>query len=203
MGLLRALSTGVLTYVFSSLMLVHPPVSIAFGVGVAFLSESAHHRHDMNSARREQRHLDRSLKETKAHIEELQRMLTRRRVELNTAKEELARRDAIGSPAARELLKRQDEAIHAATQALESKQDQNNIVLESMQRLLAAQVEQTASMQHALKDVVGHLMQHPRQQWTMHDSVMVNEHGVPPAPNIASLLASAGLDEHLSTPTES
>jgi len=203
MGLLRALSTGVLTYVFSSLMLVHPPVSIAFGVGVAFLSESAHHRHDMNSARREHRQLNRSLNETKAHVEELQRMLTRRRVELNTAREELARRDAIGSPAARELLKRQDEAIHAATQALESKQDQNNIVLESMQRILAAQVEQTASMQHALKDVVGHLMQHPRQQWTMHDSVMVNEHGVPPAPNIASLLAGAGLEEHLSIPTES
>ncbi len=203
MGLLRALSTGVLTYVFSTLMLVQPALAVAFGVGVAFLSESAHHRHDMNNARHEQRHLNRSLNEAKAHIEEMQRMLTRRRVELNKAKEELARRDAIGSPAARELLKRQDEAINAATQALESKQDQNNIVLESMQRLLAAQVEQTASMQHALKDVVGHLMQHPRQQWTMHDSVMVNEHGVPPAPNLASLLAGSGLEEQRSSPTES
>ena len=202
MGTLRALTVGMLIYILAMMLMFQPNLAVALGVGAAFASERMRHHHTVKAVRDEVVSLHRSLTVAKDHLVELQRTTSRRRIELNTAREELTRRDAIGSPAARELLKRQDEAIHAATQALESKQDQNNIVLESMQQLLSAQVEQTANMQRALRDVVGHLMANPRRQLTLNDSVLVNEN-VPSAPNLGGLLEGTGLDEVMAVTTES
>lgn len=203
MGLLGTLSAGLLTYIMATMLFFQPTMALAMGVGMAFFSERMHHRHELSVVRQKRRQLDRSLAMAKNHIEEIERTLARRSVELNTAREELIRRDAIGSPAARDLLKRQDEAIHAATRALESKQDQNNIVLTSMQQILSAQVEQTANMQRALRDVVGHLMSNPRSQLTLNDSIMMSEGAVPPSPSFAALLGGQGHEESLFAQTES
>ena len=133
--------------------------------------------------RRDGRQLASQLSEANDQVENLQRALTRRHVELNTAIEELQRRDAVGSPAARELLKRQEEAMTAASNALEARQERNDMVFDSMERLLNMQVEQVANMQQAMGDLLQHLISQPRGHFTMSDSVLVQER------------ANGGLDE--------
>jgi hypothetical protein len=111
----------------------------------------------------------------------LEAALTRRHIELNTANEELRRRDAVGSPAARELLKRQEEAMDAASRALDNRQERSNIVLESMERLLSFQAEQTANMQQTMGDLLHQIALQPRGNVTMQDSVLVQDMNTPPS----------------------
>ena len=115
------------------------------------------------------------LRDANSHIEELERALTRRHIELNNAIEEVHRRDAVGSPAARELLKRQEEAMTAASKALEARHERSDVVLNSMERMLDVQVNQTAKMQQAMSDLLQHMVQQPRANVTMTDSVLVQE----------------------------
>jgi hypothetical protein len=121
------------------------------------------------------------LREANTHIEGLEAALTRRHIELNTAIEELQRRDAVGSPAARELLKRQEEAMEAASRALDSRQERSNIVLESMERLLSFQAEQTANMQQTMGDLLAQIALQPRGNVTMQDSVLVQDMNARPS----------------------
>ena len=111
----------------------------------------------------------------------MERALTRRHVELNSAIEELQRRDAVGSPAARELLAQQEEAMNAASSALKARHERNDVVFDSMERLLNMQVEQTANMQRAMSAHLQHLISQPRGHFSMSDSVLVQERDGGPA----------------------
>jgi len=175
MGLFRSVVFGSFTWVFATSLMVHPEMALGLAIVVAFLSESTHHRGQLGRMQRQAGEVNTQLRAANQHIEELQRALTRRHVELNQAIEELQRRDAVGSPAARELLQRQEEAMNAASAALDVRDRRNDVVFESMERLLNAQVEQTSNMQQAMRDLLQHLITQPRANVTLTDSVMVSE----------------------------
>ena len=176
MGIVRSVFWGALAWFAATAMLVYPEMALATAIVVAFLSESTHHGTELRRVQRNGQHLALQLQEANAQVENLQRALTRRHVELNTAIEELQRRDAVGSPAARELLNRQEEAMAAASKALEARHERNDVVFDSMERLLNVQVEQTANMQRAMADLLQHLISQPRGHFTLSDSVLVQEH---------------------------
>jgi hypothetical protein len=175
MGILRSLSIATLTWFTATAFLFHPQLALALSILMAFFSEATHHHSEMRTMQRHHREMVGHLREANAHIEGLEAALTRRHIELNTAIEELQRRDAVGSPAARELLKRQEEAMEAASRALDSRQERSNIVLESMERLLSFQAEQTANMQQTMGDLLAQIALQPRGNVTMQDSVLVQD----------------------------
>ncbi|MEC7064732.1 MAG: hypothetical protein VX451_05040 [Candidatus Thermoplasmatota archaeon] len=183
MGIVRSIFWGSVAWFSATAMMVHPEMALGLAILVAFLSESARHSAELNRMQRDGRQLSVQLREANEQVENLQMALTRRHIELNTAIEELQRRDAVGSPAARELLKRQEEAMTAASKALEARHEQNDVVFNSMERLLNMQVEQTANMQQAMSDLLQHLISQPRGHFTMSDSVLVQDR------------TSGGLDE--------
>jgi hypothetical protein len=175
MGLVRSVFFGSLAWFFATSMMVHPEMALGFAIVVAFLSESTHHRGELRRMHRKTNEVSTQLRAANLHVEDLQRALNQRHIELNRAIDELQRRDAVGSPAARELLKRQEEAMTAASRALEARQERNDVVFNSMERLLNVQVEQTAKMQEAMGNVLQHLIAQPRGHFTMNDSVVVSE----------------------------
>ena len=175
MGLVRSVFFGSMAWVGATSMMVHPEMALGFAIVVAFISESTHHRGELRRMRRQANDVSTQLRAANLHVEDLQRALTQRHLELNKAIDELRRRDAVGSPAARELLKRQEEAMTAASRALEARQERNDVVFNSMERLLNVQVEQTAKMQEAMGNLLQHLISQPRGHFTMNDSVMVSE----------------------------
>ena len=177
MGLVRSVFFGSMAWVGATSMMVHPEMALGFAIVVAFTSESTHHRGELRRMRRQANDVSTQLRAANLHVEGLQRALTQRHLELNKAIDELQRRDAVGSPAARELLKRQEEAMTAASRALEARQERNDVVFNSMERLLNVQVEQTAKMQEAMGNLLQHLISQPRGHFTMNDSVMVSEGG--------------------------
>ena len=177
MGLVRSVFFGSMAWVGATSMMVHPEMALGFAIVVAFISESTHHRGELRRMRRQANDVSTQLRAANLHVEDLQRALTQRHLELNKAIDELRRRDAVGSPAARELLKRQEEATTAASRALEARQERNDVVFNSMERLLNVQVEQTAKMQEAMGNLLQHLISQPRGHFTMNDSVMVSEGG--------------------------
>ena len=73
------------------------------------------------------------------------------------------------------MLKRQEEAMTAASKALEARHERSDVVLNSMERMLDVQVNQTAKMQQAMSDLLQHMVQQPRANVTMTDSVLVQE----------------------------
>lgn len=155
---------------------------LAFGgaVATAFLIESTQHRarqhHLMDQSRGLKQHLHRS----GLHIEELQFNLTKTSQELHAAMEELHRRDAVGSPAARELLSRQELAMKAQSKAIEDRSNRNEALLDSLERLLMMQSDQTARIQQTLADVLRKLAMEPRQHLMLQDSVLVQDAPVSP-----------------------
>jgi hypothetical protein len=177
MGLVRSVFFGSMAWVGATSMMVHPEMALGFAIVVAFISESTHHRGELRRMRRQANDVSTQLRAANLHVEDLQRALTQRHLELNKAIDELRRRDAVGSPAARELLKRQEAAMTAASRALEARQERNDVVFNSMERLLNVQVEQTAKMQEAMGNLLQHLISQPRGHFTMNDSVMVSEGG--------------------------
>jgi len=175
MGILRSVFWGSIAWFSATALMVNPGKALALAIVVAFLSESTHHGAELRRMHRDGRLLSDQLRAANRQVEELERALTRRHLELNNAIEELQRRDAVGSPAARELLKRQEEAMTAASNALEARHERNDVVFDSMERLLNMQVEQTANMQQAMSNLLQHLISQPRGHFTMRDSVLVNE----------------------------
>ena len=175
MGIVRSVFWGSAAWFSATALMVNPGKALALAIVVAFLSESTHHSSELRRMQNDGKALSNQLRAANHQVEELKRALTRRHVELNNAIDELQRRDAVGSPAARELLKRQEEAMTAASNALEARHERNDVVFNSMERLLNMQVEQTANMQRAMSDLLQHLISQPRGHFTMHDSVLVNE----------------------------
>ena len=188
MGILRSVFWGSVAWFSATAMLVHPEMALGLAIVVAFLSESTHHGAELRRMHRDGRLLSDQLRAANRQVEELERALTRRHLELNNAIEELQRRDAVGSPAARELLKRQEEAMTAASNALEARHERNDVVFDSMERLLNMQVEQTANMQQAMSSLLQHLISQPRGHFTMRDSVLVSE-GSGPDHNLTDTFA--------------
>ena len=189
MGIIRSVFWGSVAWFSATAMLVHPEMALGLAIVVAFLSESTHHGAELRRMHRDGRLLSDQLRAANRQVEELERALTRRHLELNNAIEELQRRDAVGSPAARELLKRQEEAMTAASNALEARHERNDVVFDSMERLLNMQVEQTANMQQAMSSLLQHLISQPRGHFTMRDSVLVNE-GSGPDQNLTDTFAA-------------
>ena len=175
MGILRSILSGIIAWFTATALLFHPEMALGIAIVVAFLSESAQHSAELTRMQRHGREVTVHLRDANSHIEELERALTRRHIELNNAIEEIHRRDAVGSPAARELLKRQEEAMTAASKALEARHERSDVVLNSMERMLDVQVNQTAKMQQAMSDLLQHMVQQPRANVTMTDSVLVQE----------------------------
>ena len=110
--------------------------------------------------------------------------------DLKDALDELHRRDAIGSPAARELLTRQEEAMKAQKIALARSTDRSFETLESLERMIISQGEQTARVQEVLSVVLEKLALEPRQNINMRDSVLTQENHSTPSmtEDILSLL---------------
>jgi hypothetical protein len=175
MGLIRSVLFGIITWVLALEMMIVPETALGLAIVVAFLSESTHHRSELRRMHRHSNGISNQLSAANHQVEELQRALTRRHVELNTAIDELQRRDAVGSPAARELLKRQEEAMNTVSRALETRHERNDVVFNSMERLLNLQVEQTANLQMAMAELLQHLISQPRGHFTMNDSVLVSD----------------------------
>ena len=175
MGLVRSVFSGSMAWLLATSLMVHPEMALGIAIVVAFLSESTHHRSELKRVHHHTTDVSTRLREANHQVEQLQRALTKRHVELNTAIEELQRRDAVGSPAARELLKRQEEAMTAESNALEARQERNDVVFDSMERLLNLQVEQTANMQQAMSELLHHLIAQPKGHFTMNDSVLVSD----------------------------
>ena len=175
MGLIRSVFWGSVAWFGATSMMVHPEMALGLAIVVAFLSESTHHGAELRRMQRDGRELATQLRAANGQVENLERALTRRHVELNSAIEELQRRAAVGSPAARELLARQEEAMNAASNALKARHERNDVVFDSMERLLNMQVEQTANMQRAMSDLLQHLISQPRGHFSMSDSVLVQE----------------------------
>jgi hypothetical protein len=89
--------------------------------------------------------------------------------------EEINRRDAVGSPAARELLSRQEQAMNAQSKAIEARSNRNEALLDSLERLLVMQSDQTSRIQLTLADVLQKLALEPRQSLMLQDSVLVQD----------------------------
>ena len=153
---------------FVTWRLTHPEVAVLAGIVSVFVCEATIHRAERKGLQRERMQLRQQLNLSAHNINQLQESLSNVQAELH-------RRDIVGTPAARELLKRQEEAMTAASKALEARQERNDVVLNSMERLLNMQVEQTANMQRAMSELLQHLISQPRGHFTMRDSVLVNE----------------------------
>jgi hypothetical protein len=146
--------------------MTRPEIAVLAGIISVFVCESVIHRAERKSLQRERLLLRQQLNISAYNINQLQESL-------QNVQSELHRRDIIGTPAARELLKRQEEAIGAQSSALEDRSSRQDRMFVAMERLLAFQTEQTASIQHHLAELISQLAKEPRQQVTMTDSVLV------------------------------
>ena len=149
--------------------------ALAIAITSAFLAESSYHRGQQQKMFRQSNILRNQLEYSGREIFQLQNELSTTNTNLVLAINEIQRRDAVGSPATRRLLSRQEEAINAQTLAMETHGGKQDNTLDSMNRLLMMQANQTAKMQQTLVDVLNKLLHEPRQNVTMQDSVLVQE----------------------------
>ena len=192
MGIVRTILVGMFTWAILTEVQVSPSLALCSAVVAAFFSESAQHRAYQNKLIAHGQGLKRQLNLSSNRIEKLQVHLTETNSRLQGAVEEIHRRDTIGSPATRKLLARQEEAMMAQSRAIESRGDRNEVLLDSLERLLMMQSDQTSRIQMTLADVLTQLALEPRQNVTMSDSVLVQEHTNPaPYPRSASTRPSA------------
>ena len=151
---------------FVTWRLAHPEVAVLAGIVSVFVCEATIHRAERKGLQRERMQLRQQLNLSAHNINQLQESLSNVQAELH-------RRDIIGTPAARELLKRQEEAMNAQSSALEDRTSRQDRMFVAMERLLALQTEQTASIQQNLAELLTQLASEPRQHVTMTDSVLV------------------------------
>lgn len=175
MGIVRSFVFGTLTWVILMELRTGPELALGGAVAAAFLVESAQNRSRQHRLMEQSKGLKQHLHRSSLHIEELQFHLQKTNHELHTAMEEINRRDAVGSPAARELLSRQEQAMNAQSKAIEARSDRNEALLDSLERLLVMQTDQTSRIQLTLADVVQKLAMEPRQRLMLQDSVLVQD----------------------------
>lgn len=175
MGIVRSFVFGVLTWMMLMELRMSPELALGGAVAAAFLVESAQNRSRQHRLMEQSRGLKRHIHRSSLHIEELQFHLQKTNQELHNAMEEINRRDAVGSPAARELLSRQEQAMNAQSKAIEDRSNRNEALLDSLERLLVMQSDQTSRIQLTLADVLQKLAMEPRQSLMLQDSVLVQD----------------------------
>ena len=175
MGLMRSGIIGICSWSILFLLNVKPHIAIGVGIFSAFLSESMIQANAKSHLRHKATALQTELNVAVHQICDMKRALDLTTKDLRDALDELHRRDAIGSPAARELLTRQEEAMGAQRTALKVSSDRSFETLESLERMIISQGEQTARVQEVLSMVLQQLALEPRQQINMHDSVRPKE----------------------------
>jgi len=116
-----------------------------------------------------------------SELGQMKRALDNTTTDLRHALDELHRRDAIGSPAARELLARQEEAVKAQKKAIDLSASRSVETLESLERMIISQGDQTARVQEVLSVVLEKLALTPRQNINMKDSVLTQENNSTPS----------------------
>ena len=181
MGLIRSGIIGICSWSILFLLNVKPHIAIGVGIFSAFLSESMMQANAKSHLRHKATALQTELNVAVHQICDMKRALDLTTKDLREALDELHRRDAIGSPAARELLTRQEEAMVAQRTALKVSSDRSFETLESLERMIISQGEQTARVQEVLSMVLQQLALEPRQHINMHDSVFTQENNSTPS----------------------
>ena len=190
MGIGRSAIVGVAAWALMTI--VRTPHDVARGVGIfsAFITESMIQSNTRGHLKHKASNLQNELNIAIGQIVDMKRALEITTTDLRDALEELHRRDAIGSPAARELLARQEEAIKVQKVALDRSTDRSFETLESLERMIVSQGQQTTRVQEVLSMVLEKLALEPRQHINMRDSVLTQENNSTPAmtDDIMSLL---------------
>ena len=190
MGIGRSAIVGVAAWALMTI--VRTPHDVALGVGIfsAFITESMIQSNTRGHLKHKASNLQNELNIAIGQIVDMKRALEVTTTDLRDALEELHRRDAIGSPAARELLARQEEAIKVQKVALDRSTDRSFETLESLERMIVSQGQQTTRVQEVLSMVLEKLALEPRQHINMRDSVLTQENNSTPAmtDDIMSLL---------------
>ena len=190
MAIGRSAIVGVSTWIIVMSIGFQREFSIAMGFFFAFLTESTIQSSARASLKHKASHLQNELNIAIGELTHMKRALDNTTSELRDALDELHRRDAIGSPAARELLARQEEAVKAQKRAIDLSSNRSVETLESLERMIISQGEQTARVQEVLSAVLEKLALSPRQNINMKDSVLTQENNSTPSmsDDIISLL---------------
>tara|TARA_B100001094_G_scaffold69936_1_gene66447 strand:+ start:5775 stop:6353 length:579 start_codon:yes stop_codon:yes gene_type:complete len=190
MSIGRATIAGIAAWALMAMLHSPPPIAIGAGVFSAFITEVIIQSNKKSQLKHKASALQNELNIAVEQICAMKIALDTTTKDLRRALEELHRRDAIGSPAARELLARQEEAMNAQKTALEVSTDRSFETLESLERMIVSQGEQTTRVQEVLSVVLEKLALEPRQHINMHDSVLTQENNSTPAmtDDIMSLL---------------
>ena len=190
MSIGRATIAGIAAWAMMTML--HFPTHITIGAAVvsAFITEGIIQSNTKRHLRQKASVLENELNIAVSEICAMKRALDTTTKDLRGALEELHRRDAVGSPATRELLARQEEAMNAQKTALELSTDRSFETLESLERMIVSQGEQTTRVQEVLSAVLEKLALEPRQHINMRDSVLTQENNSTPAmtDDIMSLL---------------
>ena len=181
MGIGRTAIVGVAAWALMTL--VRAPHDAAIGVGIfsAFMTESMIQSNTRSQLKHKASNLQNELNIAIGQIIDTKRALEITTTDLRDALEELHRRDAIGSPAARELLARQEEAMKVQKIALDRSTDRSFETLDSLERMIISQGQQTTRVQEVLSMVLEKLALEPRQHINMRDSVLTQENNSTPA----------------------
>ena len=181
MGIGRSAIVGVAAWALMTI--VRAPHDVALGVGIfsAFITESMIQSNTRGHLKHKASNLQNELNIAIGQIVDMKRALEITTTDLRDALEELHRRDAIGSPAARELLARQEEAIKVQKVALDRSTDRSFETLESLERMIVSQGQQTTRVQEVLSMVLEKLALEPRQHINMRDSVLTQENNSTPS----------------------
>ena len=190
MSIGRVTIAGIAAWALMAMLHSPPPIAIGAGVFSAFITEVIIQSNKKSQLKHKASALQNELNIAVEQICAMKIALDTTTKDLRRALEELHRRDAIGSPAARELLARQEEAMNAQITALEVSTDRSFETLESLERMIVSQGEQTTRVQEVLSVVLEKLALEPRQHINMHDSVLTQENNSTPAmtDDIMSLL---------------
>jgi hypothetical protein len=180
MGIGKSAVVGVAAWALMMLIQVQHGIALGVGVFTAFFTESMMQANMRGQLKHKASNLQTELNIAIGQIFDMKRALELTTTDLRAALEELYRRDAVGSPAARELLARQEGAMKAQKVALDRSTDRSFETLESLERMIISQGQQTTRVQEVLSVVLEKLALEPRQQINMHDSVLTQEnHSTP------------------------
>ena len=190
MGLTRSAIIGIMAWGLMTAMHVRHEIAIGMGIFSAFFVQSIFQANAREVLKHKASSLQNELNIAVHQICDMKRALDVTTKDLKEALDELHRRDAVGSPAARELLARQEEAMSAQKVALARSTDRSFETLESLERMIISQGEQTTRVQEVLSMVLEKLALEPRQNINMRDSVLTQENNSTPSmtEDIISLL---------------
>ena len=180
MALGRSAMVGFLFWGIMIALRCPPEFSIGVGIFAAFITESSIQGNAKAHLKHKASNLQNELNITIGELGQMKRALEITTSDLREALDELHRRDAIGSPAARELLARQEEAVKAQKKAIDVSSSRSVETLESLERMIISQGQQTARVQEVLSAVLEKLALEPRQHINMKDSVLTQENNSTP-----------------------